>query len=246
MLRGNKALVTGGTRGIGYAIAEALIQKGCTVVITGRKEQTVTEAARRLGAGAIPMVWDVSSLEQTESKLREAAALLGGLDIVVNNAGIFAQRGEWDKKKLLETTVSEWETVMQTNTSALFFIMQAAVKHMLESDVKGSILNVTSVAGYEPAYGAYGASKTAATALTRGWGKMFASDGITINGIAPGPVATEMNGWHEGDPMEHSRIPYGRFATSEEVAGLALYLLSEEAKMVCGETVVLDGGYAIR
>ena len=246
MLKGKKVLLTGGTRGIGYAIAASLIQNGCRVVITGRNEETVTEAALRLGAGAIPMVWDVSLLEEAENKINEAASLLGGLDIVVNNAGIFAQRGEWSKKTLLETTVSEWETVMNTNVSALFFVMQAAVKHMLAHGVKGNVLNVTSVAGYEPVYGAYGASKTAATALTRGWGKMLAADGITINGIAPGPVATEMNGWQEGDPMEHSRIPYGRFATSEEVASLAMYLLSDEAKMVCGETVVLDGGYAIR
>ena len=75
---------------------------------------------------------------------------------------------------------------------------------------------------------------------------MFAARGITINGIAPGPVATEMNNWHEGDPMEHSRIPYGRFATCDEVAKLAMYLISEEARMLCGETVVLDGAYAIR
>ena len=106
--------------------------------------------------------------------------------------------------------------------------------------------NITSVAGEEPVYGAYGASKITATALTRGWGKMFADEGITINGIAPGPVATEMNNWHEGDPMEHNRIPFGRFATSKEIANLAMYLLSKEAEMVCGETVILDGAYSIR
>ena len=75
---------------------------------------------------------------------------------------------------------------------------------------------------------------------------MFADDGITINGIAPGPVATEMNGWHEGDSMKHSRIPYGRYSSSEEIAKLAEYLLSEDAKMICGETVIIDGGYSIR
>ena len=124
--------------------------------------------------------------------------------------------------------------------------MQSAVKYMLENNIKGNILNITSVAGNEPVYGAYGASKTAATELTRGWGKMFASDGITINGIAPVPVATEMNIWHEGDPTEYNRIPFERFATIKEIANLAMYLLSKEAEMVCGETVVLDGAYAIR
>ena len=82
--------------------------------------------------------------------------------------------------------------------------------------------------------------------MTRGWGKRFADDHITINGIAPGPVATEMNSWHEGDPIENDRIPYGRFATSEEIAKLALYMLDEDSKMLCGETIVYDGGYSIR
>jgi len=99
---------------------------------------------------------------------------------------------------------------------------------------------------YEPATGAYGTSKTAATALTRGWGKMFARDGITINGIAPGSVATEMNNWHEGDSLEHKFVPYGRFALADEIAKAAMHLLSKEAKMICGETLVVDGAYSIR
>ena len=246
MIKGNKAIVTGASRGIGFAIAKELVNAGCSVVITGRNEKTLKVAAEKIGKTAIPMVWNASDIDLAAAKINEAAEILGGLDIVVNNAGIFAQRNEWSKTDLLQTTVDEWQSVMKTNTSAIFFTMQAAVNYMLENNIKGNILNVTSVAGYEPVYGAYGASKIAATALTRGWGKMFANDGIAINGIAPGPVATEMNNWHEGDPMKHDRIPFGRFATVEEIAKLAMYLLSEEAKMVCGETVVLDGAYSIR
>ena len=246
MLKGNKAIVTGASRGIGFAIAKELAKNGCSVVITGRNIETLQQAAEKLEGSVIPLVWDASQVEMADSKIKEAADIMGGLDIVVNNAGIFAQRSEWNKKTLLETTVNEWESVMKTNTSSIFFTMQSAVKYMLDNGIKGNILNVTSVAGYEPVYGAYGASKTAATGLTRGWGKMFAGDGITINGIAPGPVATEMNNWHEGDPMNHARIPFGRFATTKEIASLAMYLLSKEAEMVCGETVVLDGAYAIR
>lgn len=246
MLRGNKAIVTGGSRGIGFAIAKELAAKGCKVVITGRNMKSLQEAAEKIGGGVIPMEWDISDLASIPEKMEEAAKLLGGLDILVNNAGIFAQRNEWGKKGLLETTIPEWESVMTTNTSSLFFMMQAGVNYMLKHGIKGNILNVTSVAGYEPVRGAYGASKTASVGLTRGWGMVFAGDGITINGIAPGPVATEMNDWHEGDPLDHDYIPYGRFATIEEIAGLAMYLLSEEAKMVCGETVVFDGAYHIR
>ena len=246
MLCEKKAIVTGASRGIGFSIAKRLTEQGATVVITGRNMQTLIEAQKAIGERAIPLVWDASDIQLADEKIEEAAHLMGGLDILVNNAGIFAQRGEWDKKSLLETTPGEWRAVISTNTDGLFFAMQAAVKYMLKNKIEGNVLNVTSVAGYEPVYGAYGASKAASVALTRGWGKMFAPDKITINGIAPGPVATEMNNWHEGDPLEHRRIPYGRFALCDEIAELALYMLDEKAKMLCGETIIFDGGYAIR
>ena len=241
-----KALVTGASRGIGYAIAKKLVQNGDAVVITGRKKETLERAAAELGKNVFPMVWDAAEFDKAEEKIREAAEMLGGLDIVINNAGIFARRSEWDKRSLLQTTAKEWQEVIDVNASAVFFTMQASVNYMLKNAVKGNILNITSVAGEEPVFGAYGGSKILATGLTRGWGKMFASDGITINGIAPGPVATEMNNWHEGDSMKHDRIPYGRFATIDEVAALAMYLLEEKAKMICGETVIMDGAYSIR
>lgn len=241
-----KALVTGASRGIGYAIAKKLVQNGDAVVITGRKKETLERAAAELGKNVFPMVWDASEFDKAEEKIREAAEMLGGLDIVINNAGIFARRSEWDKRSLLQTTAKEWQEVIDVNASAVFFTMQASVNYMLKNAVKGNILNITSVAGEEPVFGAYGGSKILATGLTRGWGKMFAADGITINGIAPGPVATEMNNWHEGDSMKHDRIPYGRFASIDEVTALAMYLLEEKAKMICGETVIIDGAYSIR
>ena len=241
-----KALITGASRGIGYAIAKKLSQNGCAVVITGRNINTLERVANELGKNVLPMVWNSAEFDKTDEKVKEAAAMLGGLDIVVNNAGIFAQSNEWDKNSLLNTTAKEWQDVINVNASAVFFTMQSAVKYMLKNNIKGNILNITSVAGEEPVYGAYGGSKILATGLTRGWGKMFASDGITINGIAPGPVATEMNNWHEGDSMKHDRIPYGRFSTVDEIAELAMYLLSKDAKMICGETVIIDGGYSIR
>ena len=127
MLKGNKAVVTGASRGIGFAIAKALVQNGGTVVITGRNLETLKQAANKIGDKAIPMVWDSSQIESSDSKIKEASDIMGGLDIVVNNAGIFARRSEWDKKNLLETTVDEWESVIKTNTCSRFFTMQAAV-----------------------------------------------------------------------------------------------------------------------
>lgn len=240
------ALITGASRGIGYAIAKKLSQNDCKVVITGRNITTLERVANELGNNVFPMVWDAAEFEKADEKINEAANILGGLDIVVNNAGIFAQRSEWDKNGLLKTSVKEWTDVINVNASAVFFTMQAAVNYMLANSIKGNILNITSVSGEEPIYGAYGGSKILATGLTRGWGKMFANEGITINGIAPGPVATEMNNWHKEDSMKHDRIPYGRFASTDEIAELAMYLLGEKAKMICGETVIIDGAYSIR
>ena len=241
-----KALVTGASRGIGYAIAKKLSQKEYKIVITGRNIKTLERVADSLGKNVLPMVWDAAEFDKAEEKINEVADMLDGLDTVVNNAGIFAQRNEWDKNSLLNTTAKEWQDVINVNASAVFFTMQSSIKYMLKNNIKGNILNVTSVAGEETVYGAYGGSKILATSLTRGWGKMFAPNGITINGIAPGPVATEMNNWHEGDSMKHDRVPYGRFATIDEIAELAMYLLEKKAKMICGETIIIDGAYSIR
>lgn len=246
MFKNKKAIVTGASRGIGFAIAKHLLCKGCKVLITGRNKESLQKAADELGENCLYLAWDMAKPNEIEQKFKEAVNMLGGLDIFVNNAGVFAMCNEWGDDGLLNMSLEQWETVITVNTTSLLFGMQQAVKYFKENNIKGNVLNVTSVSGYEPVYGAYGASKSTSIALTRGWGKMFAKYGITINGIAPGPVATEMNNWHEGDPMENSRIPYGRFSTTDEIASLAMYLLSDSAKMVCGETVILDGGYSIR
>ena len=164
-----KALITGASRGIGYAIAKKLSQNGCAVVITGRNINTLERVANELGKNVLPMVWNSAEFDKTDEKVNEAVGMLGGLDIVVNNAGIFAQSNEWDKNSLLNTTAKEWQDVINVNASAVFFTMQSAVKYMPKNNIKGNILNITSVAGEEPVYGAYGGSKILATGLTRGW-----------------------------------------------------------------------------
>ncbi len=246
MFSGKYAIVTGASRGIGFAIAKMLVENGCKVLITGRNEKTLKESAEKLGNNVIPFVWDAEDLTNIPAKFKEAVSLLGKVDIFVNNAGVFAQRNEWSGGSLLKTTVEEWEKVINVNLTGVFTSMQQAVKYMVENNIQGNVLNISSVAAFEPANGAYGASKTAIMNLTKGWGMNFAPHHITINGIAPGPIATMMNNWKEGDPMENSRIPYGRFGTIEEIAKCAKYLLSEDAKMICGETLVFDGAYSIR
>ena len=241
-IRGTKALVTGGSRGVGLEIAKELVKNGVSVVITGRNAESLRKAADE--SGAIPLVWDISDIRIMPEKFDECVKLLGGFDILVNNAGVFDPVG-WGMG-MLNVTESDWDRVMDINLKAAFFIMQTAAKFMLANDIRGNILNISSVAANEPLQGPYGASKAGLFGLTRGWGKVLAPKGIVLNGIAPGPVATEMNGWHEGDPLDHSRIPTGRFVTVEEVAKLALYLLSEDAVQIIGHSIVCDGAYDIK
>ena len=242
-IRGTKALVTGGSRGIGREIARRLVAAGIPTVITGRKEETLRTAAKEIGAEHL--VWDIADISVMQKNFDRVVDLLGGLDIVVSNAGVLTPQHEWGMG-MLELTEDEWDYVMDINLKAAYFMMQTTVRFFYHNRIPGNLLNIASVAATEPYYGPYAASKGGVVGLTRGWGKTFAPYGIVINGIGPGPIATEMNHWHPGDPMEHKRIPTGRFGTVEEVAGLAMYLLSEEANQIIGQTVIMDGAYDIK
>lgn len=242
-IRGTKALVTGGSRGIGREIARRLVGAGVRTVITGRKEETLRAAAEEIGAAYL--VWDIADISVMQSRFDCAVELLDGLDIVVSNAGVLTPQHEWGMG-MLDLTEAEWDYVIDINLKAAYFMMQTAVRYYYHNHIPGNLLNIASVAATEPYYGPYATSKGGVVGLTRGWGKTFAPYGIVINGIGPGPIATEMNHWHPGDPMEHKRIPTGRFGTVEEVAGLAMYLLSEEANQIIGQTVIMDGAYDIK
>lgn len=243
MLRGNKALVTGGSRGIGREIARRLTEAGAKVIITGRNEATLKTSAEQIGADYI--CWDIADISVMKSRFDQAVKMLGGLDIVVSNAGVLTKSNEWGLG-MLELSEQQWDEVMNVNLKANYFLMQTTVRYYYQNKIKGNLLNIASVAATEPYYGPYSTSKGGVVGLTRGWGREFAPYGIVINGIGPGPIATEMNNWHEGDSMQHDRVPTGRYGTVEEVAGLAMYLLSEEADQIIGQTVIMDGAYDIK
>jgi len=242
-IRSKKVLITGGSRGIGFEIAKMLRDIGAEVVITGRNEEKLKAAAESIGANWI--TWDISDISVMQRNFDKSVELLGGFDTLVNNAGLLTPKHEWGIG-MLELTEDEWDAIMDVNLKGAFFMMQTAVKYLYSNQIKGNILNMVSVAATEPGYGPYVTSKCGLMNLTRGWGKQFAPYGIVINGIGPGPIATEMNHWHEGDSMEHKRIPTGRFGTVAEVANLAMYLLSEEANQIIGHTVIMDGAYDIK
>lgn len=242
-IRTKYAVITGGSRGIGYEIARRLCAEGAEVLITGRNEVTLRKAAEQLGAKSL--VWDISDISVMQKNFDSCIELLGGFDTLVNNAGVLTPQHEWGIG-MLELTEEEWDTVMNINLKGAYFMMQTAVRYLYSNHLKGNVLNIASVAATEPGYGPYVTSKCGLVNLTRGWGKQFAPYGIVINGIGPGPAATEMNNWHEGDSMENKRIPTGRFLTAGEVGAMAMYLLSEEANQIIGHTVMMDGAYDIK
>jgi NAD(P)-dependent dehydrogenase (short-subunit alcohol dehydrogenase family) len=237
-LNGKKVLLTGASKGIGRAIALLFAEEGADLALTARNPEALNEVAdavRARGRTAYPLVWDVSDLGQVDARLAEAKTALGGLDIVVNNAGVV----RLPKDHPDPTPEATWDYLIDINLKGLYFLCQGAAKLMQEQK-SGVIINLASDAGMRGAPNAYGISKWGVVGFTRGLAKQLAPHGIRINGIAPGPVATEMMNWHPGESMESPGLPLGRYALPEEIAGVALFLASDDSRAVFGETIVVN------
>ena len=237
-LEGKKALVTGASRGIGRAIALAYAAQGADIAVTARKVESLDSTAaeiKALGRNVYAMAWDVRDVSQVDERLAEAKEALGGLDIVVNNAGV----ARLPKDHPAPTPEALWDYVMDINIKALHFVSQGAVKLMQEQG-GGIIINMASDAGLRGAPSPYGVSKWGVVGFTRGLAKQVAQHGIRVNAIGPGPVATEMMDCEPGKPVESPRLPLGRYALAEEIAGIALFLATDDSAAVFGETIVAN------
>ena len=238
-LLGKKVLITGGSRGIGKAVAIAYAKEGSDIAITGRDYKTlksVLDEIKLMGRLAVGIEWDVSKVDEVDAQIARTVEKLGGLDIVVNNAGVIS------RENFLEVTEEGWDMVMDTNLKGLYFISQSAAKFMISKNITGRIINIASDAGLRPAPVPYGISKWGVIGLTRGFASMLSSKGILINAIAPGPVATGMMGWKEGEPLERQNYPLGRLARPEEIADVAVFLASDESSRITGAVLTVSGG----
>ncbi|MGI5817881.1 MAG: SDR family NAD(P)-dependent oxidoreductase [Armatimonadota bacterium] len=235
-LEGRRALITRASRGIGRAIATAFASEGADVAISARTLKALDETRaeiERIGRACHAMAWDVSDVAEVRERLNEARAALGGLDIVVNNAGVHHLDGAAGSEE-------DWDYVIDTNLKAVWFITEEAARLMLHEG--GAIINIGSDYGFRGGNSIYGVSKWGVRGLTRGLGQKWAGKGVRINGIGPGPVATEMSNWHEGDSLERKSLPLGRLTLPREVAQVAVFLASDDASAVIGEMIVLNSG----
>ncbi len=240
-LEGKTAVVTGGSRGIGYGIARAFIDAGARVIITARNESQLNEAASSLGANCIARRADIADPAAIEG-LAEGAWSLSPVDILVNNAGISPYY-----KKSEHVTLEDWDSVVDVNMRGTYFCSVEFAKRWFEAGMAGSIINVTSVTGVVPfaRQGVYAATKAAIHQFTKVMALEWAEKQVRVNAIAPGWVETDLVGdlfaSRHGEGLR-SDIPVGRLATPQDVAGAAVWLASEAAAYVTGSIVVVDGG----
>lgn len=246
LLEGRMALITGGTSGIGYAIAKAFLQAGASVVITGRSEEKARNMADRLqreapdGSKAFGIAMDNARPSEFDAKIDVCQKFFGGgkINILVNNAGVQgAQFGT--------ATEQEYDAVMDTNLKGTFFLSQAVARRMVDGGVHGNILNICSSSSLRPAANAYTISKVALKELTAGLAKALVDKGIIVNGLAPGPTATPMLRHDGAGDISCPHNPLGRYALPEEIASMAVIMCSGLGQTIVGSIVYMTGGAGV-
>ncbi|WP_431324379.1 2-dehydro-3-deoxy-D-gluconate 5-dehydrogenase KduD [Rhizobium sp. YTU87027] len=245
-LSGKVAVVTGANTGLGQAIAVALAAAGASIVAVGRSAMDETEVAvRKTGAGFHAIRADLGSIEPVKAIVDETVATFGKLDILVNNAGIIR------RADAIDFTEADWDAVIDINLKSVFFLSQAAARHMLERG-GGKIINIASLLSFQGGIRipSYTASKSGLAGLTRLLACEWAARGINVNAIAPGYFVTNNTAALREDPDRNAailaRIPAGHWGDPEQLGGSAVFLASRASDYVHGIVLPVDGGWLAR
>jgi gluconate 5-dehydrogenase len=240
-----RALVTGSVRGLGLEMARGLGQAGASVVLNGRDPVALEDAAAKLRADGLDVTaaaFDVTDL----SAAGEAVAALGQIDILVNNVG---QR---DRRGLTELSPDDFTRMLNVHLTSTYALSQSVARNLVDRKLPGRIINVSSIVGQLGRAGdvAYATAKAGLDGLTRALSADLGSHHITVNSVAPGPFATEANAHLSADPKWaqwlESRTVLGRWGRPEEIAGVVVFLASDAASFITGQTIAVDGGMTVK
>jgi 3-oxoacyl-[acyl-carrier protein] reductase len=241
-LTGKTALVTGASGGIGGAIAAALHAQGATVALSGTRREALDALAAKLGSRTHVLTANLADAESVEQLAKDAEAAMGSLDILVNNAGLTRDG------LVMRMKDEDWETVIDVNLGAAFRLCRAVTRGMMKRRF-GRIINITSIVGVtgNPGQVNYAASKAGLIGMSKSLAQEVASRGITVNCIAPGFITSAMTDALNEDQKSRllAGIPAGRMGESAEIAAAAVYLASNEAAYVTGQTLHVNGGMAM-
>ena len=245
-LSGKVALITGGSRGIGFAIAKTLSENGASVVITSKNSKKLNIAKSKI-SNSFGITCDIKKTNEVKNVVDETIKKFGRLDILVNNAGIFPKI-----KKLHEIDENEWDEVLDVNLTGQFRFTKEAIPHLQKTS--GCIINISSDAGLKAYQGfnadAYSATKAALIVLTKCWALEYAKDRIRVNCICPGVVDTDMTKPFLKNQKDiefmNNEHPLGRIGQPEEIGKAALYFTSDDASWVTGAVLTVDGGESIK
>ena len=241
-MRGKRAVITGGAQGIGYAIAAKFLSQGAQITLWDQDKALMAEAVDTLGEGASGVAVDVTNPDMIEAAAREAQESVGGIDVLVNNAGIAGAA-----LPVCDYPLDEWRRVIEIDLNGVFYCCRAVVPVMVAQDY-GRIVNIASIAGKEgnPNASAYSAAKAGVIALTKSLGKELAETGVRVNCITPAAAKTRI---FEQITQEHidymlSKIPMARFVEVEEIAELVAWLSSDACAFSTGAVFDISGGRA--